>query len=129
MGEQSAMVAKVRRYFEQVGTNEDRFHDLYHEDAVLEFPQSGERFEGLTNFMEWRLKYPAEVEFRVRRMTVRGDLVVGEVSISYDGGPWQFGVQLLEFRGDKVALERIYGTPPWEAPDWRAPWRSTTPAV
>jgi hypothetical protein len=125
----SMKVEKVRRYFERVGTDEERFKDLYHEDAVLEFPQSGERFEGLANFTEWRLKYPAEVEFRIRRMTVRDDLVVGEVSISYDGGPWQFGVQLLEFRGDKVVRERIYGMPPWDAPEWRAPWRSATPAI
>lgn len=49
-------------------------------------------------------------------------------AISYDGGPWQFGVQLLEFRDDKVARERIYVMEGWEAPEWRAPWRSDTPA-
>jgi hypothetical protein len=48
--------------------------------------------------------------------------------VSYNGGPWLFGVQLLEFRGDKVARERIYGGEGWEAPEWRAPWRSNTPA-
>jgi ketosteroid isomerase-like protein len=26
---------------------------IYHDDAVLEFPQSGERFEGIENFREW----------------------------------------------------------------------------
>ena len=51
-----------------------------------------------------------------------------EVSASYNGGPWQFGVQLLDFRDDKVARERIYVTEGWEAPEWRAPWRSDTPA-
>jgi hypothetical protein len=56
------------------------------------------------------------------------DVVVVEVSASYNGGPWQFGVQLLEFRGDKVARERIYVMEGWEAPEWRAPWRSDTPA-
>ena len=38
------------------------------------------------------------------------------------------GVQILDFRGDKVIRERIYVTEPWEAPEWRAPWRSETPA-
>jgi hypothetical protein len=56
------------------------------------------------------------------------DVVVVEVSASYNGGPWQFGVQLLEFRGDKVARERIYVMEGWEAAEWRAPWRSDTPA-
>jgi hypothetical protein len=29
-------------------------HDMYDNDAVLEFPQSGERFEGVANIREWR---------------------------------------------------------------------------
>jgi SnoaL-like domain len=74
---------------------------------VLEFPQSGERFEGVANFREWRRQYPADLRFRIRRIIAREDLVVAEVSVSYDGGPWQYGVQLLEFRGDRVARERI----------------------
>jgi hypothetical protein len=27
---------------------------MYAPDAVLEFPQSGERFEGVANFLSWR---------------------------------------------------------------------------
>ena len=46
-------------------------------------------------------------------------MVVVECSISYNDGPWQFGVQLLEFRDDKVALERIYVMEGWDAPEWR----------
>jgi hypothetical protein len=95
---------------------------------VLEFPQSGERFEGVTTFTEWRRQYPAEVQYRIRRITAREDVAVVELSISYNGGPWQYGVQLLEFRDDKVARERIYVMEGWEAPDWRARWRSKTPA-
>ena len=51
-----------------------------------------------------------------------------ELTATYDGDSWLQGVQLLEFRGDKVARERIYVTAAWEAPEWRAPWRSATPA-
>jgi len=128
MPDQSVLLEMVRRYFEYAGADVDRAHELYHDDAVLEFPQSGERFEGVTNFTEWRRKYPAEVRFRVRRITAREDLVVAEVSISYNGDPWHYGVQLMEFREDKVARERIYVTEGWEAPEWRAPWRSAIPA-
>ena len=49
---QSVLVEKVERYFEYAGRDVDRAHEIYHEDAVLEFPQSGERFEGLANFRE-----------------------------------------------------------------------------
>lgn len=81
--------------------------EIYHDDAVLEFPQSGERFEGVANILEWRLQYPADVSYRIRRITAREDLVVVEVSVRYNGGPWQSEVQLLEFRGDKVVLELL----------------------
>jgi hypothetical protein len=128
MPDQPALLEIVRRYYEYAGADVDRAHEIYHDDAVLEFPQSGERFEGVANFTEWRRRYPAEVSFRVRRITTRQDLAVVEVDVSYDGGPWMYGVQLLEFRGDKVARERIYAGEAWEAPEWRAPWRSETPA-
>jgi hypothetical protein len=32
-------------------------------------------------------------------------------------------MSILEFRGDKVARERIYVTETSEAPEWRAAWR------
>jgi hypothetical protein len=128
MPDRSVLLDKVRRYLEYPGADVDRADEIYHDDAVLEFPQSGERFEGVANFTEWRSRYPAEVHYRVRRITARDDLGVVELSVSYDGGPWQFGVQLLEFRDDKVARERIYVMEGWEAPQWRAPWRSDTPA-
>jgi hypothetical protein len=128
MVDQSVLLDKVRRYYEYAGADVDRAHEIYHDDAVLEFPQSGERFEGVANFSEWRRQYPADVHFKVRRIIAREDLVVVEVLVSYNDGPWMYGVQLLEFRGDKVARERIYGADAWEAPEWRAPWRSETPA-
>ena len=128
MADQAARLEVVQRYFEYAGADVDRAAEIYHDDAVLEFPQSGERFEGVANFTEWRQKYPADVRYRLRRVSARDDLVVSELSVSYNGGPWMFGVQLLEFRGDRVARERIYVMEGWEAPEWRAPWRSDTPA-
>ena len=49
---------------------------------------------------------------------------VAEISISYGGGPANFGVSILEFRDDKIARESIYVAEGWEAPEWRAQWRS-----
>ena len=128
MTDTSVMLEQVRQHWEYIAKDIDRSHAMYHEDAVLEFPQSGERFEGLATFKEWRAQYPATLRFRIRRMTAREDLVVVECSISYDDGPWQFGVQLLDFRDDKVIRERIYVMEGWDAPEWRAPWRADTPA-
>ena len=128
MVDQSARLDKVRQYWEYAGADVDHADEIYHEDAVVEFPQSGERFEGRANFTEWRKEYPAEVRYRIRRTTARDDLVVVEVSVSYNDGPWRFGVQLLEFRDDKVAHERIYVMEGWDAPEWRAAWHAKTPA-
>ena len=131
MADEATVREIVKRYFEYVGADVDRADEIYHEDAVLEFPQSGERFEGVATFTEWRRQYPADADkmhFKLRRATVRVDLAVVELSATYDGESWLQGVQLLEFRGDKVARERIYVAEAWEAPEWRAPWRSETPA-
>jgi hypothetical protein len=116
--------AQIRRYWEHSGSDQDISHEIYHEDAVLEFPQSGERFEGVANFKEWRSQYPAGVALDMRNLRGQGDLWVVEGAISYDGGPWQCAVNILEFRGDKVDRETIYVTEPWDAPEWRARWRA-----
>ena len=131
MADESRVLEIVRRYFEFAGADVERAEEIYHDDAVLEFPQSGERFEGVATFTEWRRQYPADVaqvRYRLRRVTARIDLAVVELTASYDGESWLQGVQLLEFRGDKVARERIYVMEAWAAPEWRARWRAETPA-
>jgi hypothetical protein len=130
--DESVLRQKLERFFEYAGADVDRAEELYHEDAVMEFPQSGERFEGRDTFTEWRSRYPverADMRYRIRRVTVREDFTVVEMSASYDrGATWVHGVQLLDWRGDKVARERIYIADAWDAPEWRAPWRSATVA-
>jgi hypothetical protein len=128
MLDEKGLMLALKRHRDYSGMNEDVSHDIYHDDAVLEFPQSGERFEGVENFREWRRQYPARIAFHTRRITHRDDLVVVENLISYDGAPWMYSVNLLEFQGDKVAHERIYIMDGWEAAEWRTPWRANTPA-
>ena len=118
----------LRRHWDHSGIDEDVAHEIYHDDAVLEFPQSGERFEGVQNFREWRPQYPAKLKFHTRRITHRDDLVVVENLISYDGAPWMYTVNLLEFRDNRVAHERIYIMDGWDAAEWRTPWRADQPA-
>jgi SnoaL-like domain len=98
-------------------------HDIYAGDAVLEFPQSGERFVGVENFREWRSDYPASTTFEFREIRGEGDLWVVELSVRYDEGSENFGVSILEFRGERIARETIYVAEGFEAPEWRAQWR------
>jgi hypothetical protein len=118
--------ATVRAMLEQhfASGDPDVSHAMYHDDTVLEFPQSGERFEGVENLREWRSNYPASTKIEFREIRGGGDVWVAELSISYDDAPWSFGVSILEFRGDKIARESIYVAEGWEAPEWRAEWRS-----
>jgi len=118
----------LRRHWEFSGRDEDISHEIYHDDAVLEFPQSGERFEGVANFREWRRQYPATLNFHIRRINHREDLVVVEYLISYDSQPWKYVVNVMEFRDDRVAHERIYIMDSWDAPEWRKPWRADSRA-
>jgi hypothetical protein len=115
----------LERHFEHAGTDPERAHAMYHRDAVLEFPQSGERFVGVENLREWRSNYPASTAVEFREIRGHGDLWVAEISISYDGGPANFGVSLLEFRDEKIARESIYVTEGWEPPEWRKRWRAS----
>ena len=77
--------AALVRHWGYEGRDYDRSHETDHEDALLEFPQSGKRFIGKPNFLTWRKRYPAKLDFRIRRISGEGDLWVTENLISYDG--------------------------------------------
>jgi ketosteroid isomerase-like protein len=62
-------------------------HQIYREDAVLEYPQSGERIRGRRNIQITRTLQPSRKRFKVRRVVGAGDLWVTEYVILYDGQP------------------------------------------
>lgn len=125
MSTEAVLRQKARLYFDTPGGDVAHASALYHDDVVLEFPQSGERFEGRDRFTEWRSRYPTDINHELRRLTVRHDLVIAEVAIRYEAdGPTVYGVALLDFEGDRIARERIYVMEGWDTPDWRRPWRS-----
>jgi hypothetical protein len=96
-------------------------HRIYHEDAVLEYPQSGERTRGRSNIENQRSGQPSNKRFSIRRIIGSGDLWVTEFILTYDGKP-SYTVSIMEFRGDKVARETQYFADPFEAPAFRAQW-------
>ena len=96
-------------------------HLIYHEDAVLDYPQSGERTRGRRNIQAQRSSQPNKKRFNVRRILGGGDLWVTEYVLTYDGKP-SYTVSIMEFRGDKVARETQYFADPFAAPAFRAQW-------
>jgi hypothetical protein len=82
-------------------------HEIYRDDAVLDYPQSGERIRGRRNIQESRAVQPNRKRFTVRRMIGSGDLWVSEFVLTYDGIP-SYAVSIMEFRDGLVASETQY---------------------
>jgi hypothetical protein len=96
-------------------------HEIYREDAVLEYPQSGERIRGRRNIQASRIAQPSRKRFQVRRIIGAVDLWVTEYVLTYDGRP-SYTVSIMEFRDGKVARETQYFGEPFEPGPSRARW-------
>jgi hypothetical protein len=93
-------------------------HAIYAEDAILEYPQSGERFRSRATILAQRGGHPAHRHFTVVRIAGSGSLWVSECIITYDGVPTH-SVSIMEFAGAHVVHETQYFADPFQAPAWR----------
>jgi hypothetical protein len=82
-------------------------HQVYCDDAILDYPQSGERIRGRTNIQASRTAQPSKKRFEVRRILGSGNLWVTEYILYYDEKPF-YTVSIMEFRDGKVAHETQY---------------------
>jgi hypothetical protein len=96
-------------------------HRIYLDDAVLEYPQSGELTRGRSNIQGQRASQPNKKRFSIRRIIGSGELWVTEFILTYDDKP-SYTVSIMEFKGDKVARETQYFADPFVAPAFRAQW-------
>lgn len=96
-------------------------HDIYQDDALLEYPQSGERIRGRNNIQASRVAQPNSKRFTVRRIVGTGNLWVTEFTLSYDNNP-SYSVSIMEFRDGKVAHETQYFADPFPPGPSRAQW-------
>jgi hypothetical protein len=101
--------------------DQDAVHEIYRDDVVVEWPQSGERVSGRANLQALRENHPSELRFSTRRILGGGDLWITEYVITYDGRPVHT-VSIMELSGRKVARETHYFADPFEPPRWRAHW-------
>ena len=112
--------ARTRARLEQHWVASDRGdidteHAIYAADAILDYPQSGERFRGRSKIQAQRGGHPAERHFTILRVRGGGDLWVSECVITYDGAPTN-SVSIMEFTGDLVTHETQYFADPFQAP-------------
>ncbi len=96
-------------------------HEIYDDDAVLEYPQSGERIRGRRGIQESRRAQPNKKRFTVRRINGSGGLWVSELVVTYDGQP-SYVVSIMDFEGERVTRETQYFGSPFEPGPSRAQW-------
>ena len=97
-------------------------HAIYAEDAICDYPQSGERILGRRNLQALRSHHPGKPSgFNVRRILGKADLWITEYTITYQGRPAST-VSIMELRDGKVVHETQYFADPFEAPAWRSQW-------
>jgi ketosteroid isomerase-like protein len=95
--------------------------DLFHDDAVMDWPQSGEIVRGAENRRAIYAAFPQLPTITPRRMLSADDIVIAEASLDY-AGPVYATVFIFELRDGKIAKETAYWSEPFAAPAWRAEW-------
>ncbi len=119
MDDRTVRLALVRPWDASDAGDFEVEHEIYREDAVLDYPQSGERLRGRRNIRESRFVQPNRKRFTVRRIVGSGDLWVTEFGLSYDGAP-SYAVSIMEFREGLVASETQYFADPFDPGPSRA---------
>jgi hypothetical protein len=107
MDDQATRAALQRHWDASDASDFEVEHEIYREDAVLDYPQSGERIHGRRNIRESRFVQPNKKRFSLRRISGSGDLWVSEFILAYDGNP-TYAVSIMEFRDGLVAHETQY---------------------
>jgi hypothetical protein len=103
-------------------------HEIYREDAVLDYPQSGERIRGRHNIAASREAQPNDKRFTVRRVLGGGGLWISEIVLTYDDTPF-FVVSIMEFEGGQVVHETQYFGEPFEPGPSRAQFVEVSPGL
>jgi hypothetical protein len=95
---------------------------IYTDDAICDYPQSGERILGRKNLQALRCHHPEKPSgFKVRRIVGSGNIWITEYTIDYKGRS-AYTLSIMEFHDGKVVHETQYFADPFEAPAWRKEW-------
>lgn len=120
----------------------DAMDDYLHADAVLEYPQSGERFVGMENIRAQFENYPGlepgttELKeivggtkyalspmYTVIAVEGSGDRGTAVLRVRYPDQSLWWAIDLYELRDGKIARSRTYFAQDFDPPEWRAPFR------
>lgn len=122
MEERDIRAALDKHWAASASGDQNTEHEIYADDAICDYPQSGERILGRQNLQALRSHHPGKPSgFEIRRLFGSGDLWITEYTISYVGR-LSYTVSIMEFKNGKVAHETQYFADPFDAPAWRAQW-------
>ena len=111
-----------RHWSASAAGDQESEHEIYSDDTICEYPQSGERIRGRRNLQALRSHHPGKPSgFQIRRILGSDHLWITEYTINYQGH-LAYTVSIMEFRDGKVVHETQYFADPFEAPAWRAQW-------
>lgn len=120
MGPAAAVAERIRKSFEDEDWSALR--NLYHEDAIQEWPQSGERFVGRDNIVAVAQTYPGLPEIKGFRVVAEADsMAVTELLLDYGGRPY-LAIGITEVDEGLVRKRTEYWNEPFEAAEWRSEW-------
>jgi ketosteroid isomerase-like protein len=112
----------IADHFALAGKDEVAAAEIFADDAVIEWPQSGERIRGKAQIVALHEASPTSVDFDIRRTIGTGDLWVTEATIRYDGARPTNAVFIMEFRDGRVVRETDYFGEPFDPPEYRSAW-------
>jgi hypothetical protein len=124
-----AMVERIRSMYE-FGDMEAfgrAAAEMYADDVVQEWPQSGERIRGKQNIMAVNENYPTgsgtNPSAKLRRILKPGEAWVIESVIDYGDGVPVSAISIIETNAQGMVVKQTdYFANPFEAPEWRKQW-------
>lgn len=114
----------IDRFWETMGTNDFRAAgELLHEDSVLDWPQTHERFRGRASFVAVNAHYPAAGlwRFTINRLVVGEGEGVSDVTVT-DGARVDRAISFFELRDGRIWRLTEYWPENGDAPTWRSRW-------
>jgi hypothetical protein len=119
----TSMAGRLGRHYEELGGKPTTAADIYADDAVLEYANTGERLRGRVNIDAAHRAYPGRpASFEVHRVLCTDDVAVVEMTLRFAGTDPHPVVAVLDLRDGQVIRERRYIAEPGEPAAYRAQW-------
>ena len=96
--------------------------EVFHDDALMDWPQFSERIRGAENRRRVYASIPALPKIATRRIFGDGDLWIAEATLDYGEDATYSTVLIFEFRDGKITRETAYWATPTPPAAWRAEW-------